>query len=168
MLTWYAVHTHVHGEDTASWHLRRQGFGVYLPKQAKTRRHARRTERIEAPLFPRYLFVSLDAARARWRAIHSTFGVSHLVCFGSEPAPVPEEVIEDLRACENEVGLVDLGRRIRFRKGDRVRLLDGPFSDSIALFDGVSDERRVIVLLELLGRQVRVKVPQETVTACVF
>jgi transcriptional antiterminator RfaH len=77
-------------------------------------------------------------------------------------------VIEELRACENDLGLVELGRRVPFRKGDSVRLLEGPFCDVVALFEGVSDERRVIVLLELLGRRVRVRVPQEAVTACVF
>ena len=58
MRKWYAVHTHVRGELLASVNLLRQGFTVYLPQCIAKRRHARRTEIVKNPLFPRYLFVA--------------------------------------------------------------------------------------------------------------
>jgi transcriptional antiterminator RfaH len=78
---WYVAHTHVHAEAKAAINLARQGYSVFLPRYCKRRRHARRIEMIvSAPLFPRYLFVLIDLASQRWRAIESTFGVHHLVC----------------------------------------------------------------------------------------
>ena len=68
---WYVVHTQPHAEDKAIFNLRRQGFETYLPKYLRTRRHARRTEQVARPLFPRYLFVALDLAVQPWRAIQS-------------------------------------------------------------------------------------------------
>ena len=62
------------------------GFETYLPRYEKRRRHARRVETVAAPLFPRYLFVAIDLASQRWRSIHSTIGVSRLVCNGEDPA----------------------------------------------------------------------------------
>lgn len=165
MLNWYAVHTHVHAETIAARHLERQHFGVYLPKHLKRRSHARRIETVQAPLFPRYLFVQMDTERSRWRAISSTVGVSHLVSFGGEPAPVPLGVIEEIRACEGQGGLVDLHRRRPFQQGEKVRLLDGPLRDSIGLFDCADDAMRVTILLDLLGRQVRVRMPTSAVAA---
>ena len=165
MLNWYAVHTHVHAEPVAARHLQRQDFGVYLPKHLKRRTHARRTELVHAPLFPRYLFVQMDPERSRWRAISSTVGVSHLVSFGGEPTPVPFGVIEEIRACEDTRGLVDLHRRRPFRQGEKVRLLDGPLRDAIGLFECADDEMRVTILLDLLGRQVRVRMPTAAIAA---
>src|SRR5947209_3993566 len=59
---WYVAQTHPRAEAKAAEHLDRQGFHVYLPNFRKRRRHARRVETVTAPLFPRYLFVSVDMA----------------------------------------------------------------------------------------------------------
>jgi len=81
---WYVVQTQPHSERKASFHLVRQGFQTYLPQYLKRRRHARRTETVPAPLFPRYLFVLFDIATQSWRPIRSTIGVNHLVCQGEQ------------------------------------------------------------------------------------
>jgi transcriptional antiterminator RfaH len=72
--SWYVVHTHPHAEAKAAAHLERQGYSTYLPRYLKCRRHARRIEIVPAPLFPRYLFVTIDRLRQRWRSIQSTVG----------------------------------------------------------------------------------------------
>lgn len=153
---WYAVHTRPHAESKAARHLERQGFATYLPRYLKRRRHARKIDVAAAPLFPRYLFVAVDMATQRWRAISSTVGVVRLVCNGDVPAPVPEGVIEQLRAHQDERGFVRLAAGARLRPGERVRVLDGAFCDCLGLFEGVTDGERVAILLELLGRKVRV------------
>jgi hypothetical protein len=40
-----------------------------------------------------------------------------------------------------------------------VRITDGAMVDPLAIFDAPSDQHRVFLLLELLGRQVRVRLP---------
>ena len=45
-------------------------------------RHARKILNVRAPLFPGYLFVSLDLTRDRWRSINSTYGVLGLIMGG--------------------------------------------------------------------------------------
>ena len=54
MTPWCAVQTHVCAEDKAAFHLRRQGYEVFLPKHLKRRRHARRVDWVPrpAPLSP--------------------------------------------------------------------------------------------------------------------
>jgi len=156
---WYVVHTQPNREARADLNLRRQGFVTYLPRYLRRRRHARRQEMVARPLFPRYLFVALDPARDRWRAIHSTFGVNHLVLAGDEPVPVPAGVVEEIRARETGEGYVKLGLPAGIGPGSQVRLIDGIFADSTGVLERVADERRVAILLELLGREVRVFVP---------
>ena len=104
--------TQPRAESKARVHLGRQGFETYLPRYFKKRRHARRVETVQAPLFPSYLFVAIDREKHRWRSINSTVGVSHLVCNGEEPAPVPDYVIDALRDREDETGLIRLPVRV--------------------------------------------------------
>jgi transcriptional antiterminator RfaH len=160
---WYVVHTQPQSEVRADANLRRQGFTTYLPRYLRQRRHARKTEVVARPLFPRYLFVSLDMARDRWRAIHSTFGVSHLVLAGEDPAPLPEGIVDEIRARESGDGHVMLGLPAGVGVGSQVRLVDGIFAEAKGVIERIADDRRVAVLLQLLGRQVRVFVPAASV-----
>ena len=98
---WYVVQTHVNGETKAALNLSRQGYDVYLPRYLKRRHHARKVDFVARPLFPRYLFVTVDLERQRWRSIQSTVGVSHLVTNGGEPAFLPEGIVAALKARED-------------------------------------------------------------------
>jgi transcriptional antiterminator RfaH len=160
---WYVVHTQPQNEGRAEINLRRQDFTTYLPRYLRQRRHARRTETVARPLFPRYLFVAADLARDRWRAIQSTFGVSHLVAAGEEPVPLPDGVIDAIRARETDSGFIMLGLPAGVKPGSRVRLIDGIFAESRGVLERIADDRRVAILLDLLGREVRVFVPAASV-----
>ena len=162
---WYVVQTQGHAELKAGCHLARQGFETYLPRYLKRRRHARRVEMLPAPLFPRYLFVAIDMGTQRWRSISSTIGVTQLVCAGDVPAPVPPQVIEALKQREDDQGLIILSPQPNFTAGDKIRILDGSFADCIGLFEGMRDWQRVSVLLDLLGRKVRVLLEGDAIAA---
>jgi len=162
---WYVAQTHVHAESKATLHLGRQGFEVYLPHYLKQRRHARRVDTVAAPLFPRYLFVSVDMATQRWHSIRSTIGITRLVTNGDVPAVVPQAIIEGLKRREDTNGLVQLECRPRFAPGDKIRVLNGAFCDALGLFEGIRDQERVAILLDLLGRKVRVVLDMDIIDA---
>ena len=162
---WYVVQTQVNGETKAAKNLLRQGYDVYLPRYLKRRRHARKVDVTAKPLFPRYLFVTIDVATQRWRSIQSTFGVARLVSNGDDPAAVPEGVVSALRAREDENGFITLDRKPAFAPGDKVRVLAGAFMDSSGLFNALADRDRVSILLDLLGRKVRVLLDADMVVA---
>ena len=162
---WYVVQTQPHAESKAVAHLARQGFAAYLPRYLKRRRHARKVETVAAPLFPRYLFVTVDMETQRWRSIHSTTGVSRLVCNGEEPTPVPPAVVAALQGREDAGGFVQLERRPQFAPGEHVRIVDGVFADSLGLFECMADRERVAILLDLLGRKVRILLDEGAITA---
>jgi transcriptional antiterminator RfaH len=165
MMRWYVAHTQAQSEEKASWHLTNQGFVAYLPRYRKRRRHARRIDWVPTPLFPRYLFIGMDLETARWRAIRSTVGIAGLICHGDRPTPVPEGVVEAIQAREDDNGVVALQAAPPFDKGDHVHITEGALRGLSGLFDGTTDDERVTILLDLLGRQVRVRVPLETVQA---
>ena len=159
MRRWYVVQTRPRDESRALFHLARQGFESYLPRFLKCRRHARKMDIAPVPLFPGYLFVALDLAAARWRSIQGTVGVSRLVCHGENPAPIPEGVVEEIMGRQNADGWVLLHPETALRRGQVVEISDGPLVDLQGIFEGLDSGERVVVLLSLLGREVRARVP---------
>ena len=165
MKQWFVVQTHAMAEVKAAFNLKRQGYSAYLPQYLKKRSHARRIDWVARPLFPCYLFVEMDVEAAQWQAIRSTIGVSHFICLGELPALVPEGIVEAIIAREDEKGHVVLSFGDLFKKGQEVEIMNGPMAYISAIFDCVVDKDRVFVLMDLLGRQVRVRVPLESVRA---
>jgi len=160
---WYAVFTKPRSEARAEDNLRRQGFRCFLPwiQQARTRRTKRLV--VAEPLFPRYLFVQLDPDWQSIAPIRSTLGVTSLVRFGGELAVVPEPVIATLLAKTDSVnGVVSL-KPPCFTPGDEVMLLDGPLAGIRGIFQAASGEERVSIMLDLLGREVKVTVSRSSV-----
>lgn len=157
---WYVAHTKAHEENKALFHLQRQGFQTYLPRYRKSRRHARRVETVVCPLFPRYLFIRMDVACTQWRSVASTVGVSHLICRDGVPARVPDSVIAEITAREDAEGYVHVNEDVSLRTGQAVVVVDGPLASSTGFFEACSD-RRVLVLLDFLGRQVRANLSKE-------
>lgn len=161
---WYVVHTQPNTESRANEHLRRQGFVTFLPKLLKCRRHARKTEMVSRPLFPRYMFVRLDTTSQGWHAIRSTIGVASIIGGEQGPTPVRDGIIEALRAQQGNDGFFRTQVR-KFAPGEAIRVMDGLFASAIGFFESMSDNERVSVLLDILGRRVRVVLDPDSVAA---
>ncbi|NIJ19288.1 transcriptional antiterminator RfaH [Sphingomonas naasensis] len=155
---WYLVQTKPSRGLLAERNLRRQGFGVFAPRIAAKRRARGGYEEGFRELFPGYLFVSAGAS-ARWRAIDSTLGVQRLVAFGSDgPSRVSNELIELLkRRCDAG----DTVQPLPLKVGDAVKIVAGPFSEYVASVESMPSEKRIWVLLDLLGRETRVSLARE-------
>lgn len=163
--SWYVVQVRAHAETKAQIHLSRQGFETYVPRYLKRRRHARRTDTVAAPLYPAYMFVRFDPSIHQWRSIHSTVGVARLVCNGDVPAMLDQAIIEGLKSRECAQGFIHLERRPQFATHDKVRVREGALSNCLGLFEGMSDRDRVVILLDMLGRKVRVVLDEEFIVA---
>lgn len=163
MRQWYVIHTRPHAENRALDHLERQGFHAYLPRFATTRRHARKVETVARPLFPRYMFIDLDLQAARWRTVLSTAGVAGLVMAAGQPSPVPDGIVENIQAREDATGLIAIGNT--WQPGQKIRITSGPFSTVDAIFDGLDDQQRVVVLFDLMGRNIRIQLDAALVAA---
>lgn len=160
---WYVVHTRPQCEELARCNLERQGFTVYLPLFRRMIRHARRKSEVLRPFFPRYLFVAFDPAVARWRAVNSTLGVARLISEGETPVAVDDDVVDDIRRRADVDGVLTLDEALPFAVGDRIQVREGPFRDFWGLFHGLDDKSRVCVLLDLMGRSLRLTLPRQAV-----
>ena len=144
MSYWTVAQTETQRERVAARHLERRGFEVYLPR-IKTRKQVE-------PLFPGYLFISVEE---RWHAINATIGILRVLTACEHPARVPDEIIDEIRSRENPAGFVRLPKP---KPGKRVRIVRGMFADHVGIYEGASGKDRERVLLALLGRMVPVEV----------
>ena len=160
---WYAVYTQSRMEKWARSNLWERDFEVYLPQYNRERRHARKTDWVATRLFPRYLFVAIDPDNPGRRSINSAPGVISLVSFGERPATIANDVIQAIQVREDDNGHVQLVDRNTLSPGDQVRLHSGAMADHIGMFERQGDADRVVILLNLLGREVRVKVPANSI-----
>jgi transcriptional antiterminator RfaH len=154
---WYVIHTKPRQEQRALSNLKQQGYECYLPLIAIEKLTRERVFVIEEPLFPRYLFISLDASRygQNWSPIRSTWGVSGLVSFGSEPAKINSGLIDLLR--QQEQGLSEEPQRL-FSAGESLLVADGPFAGLQAVYQMASGENRAMVLIELMGKSAQMQI----------
>jgi hypothetical protein len=60
-------------------------------------------------------------------------------------------------------GLIELPKLPRFRRGDRVQIVQGPFREHLALYVGQTSPEHVAVLLQLLGGQQRAELPADAI-----
>lgn len=165
MKRWYVIHTLPRGEEIAMQHLQQQGYEAFLPRFHKTRRHARKVEVVIAPLFPRYMFVKLDLETDRFLPINSTRGVAYVVRQKGTPMPVPVGVIEELMLRADVKEVVPLSSLELFNTGATLEILEGAFAGQTGTFEKMSDSERVQLLLNVLGREVKIAVSLHSVAA---
>ena len=156
-IDWYVIHTKARQEQRALINLEQQGYQCYLPILNLEKLSRGRLKVVEEPLFPRYLFISLDASRygQNWGPIRSTWGVSDLVTFGSTPAKMESALIVLLHQQQQRLSE---GPQCLFSHGEQLLIADGPFVGMEAVYQMPSGENRAMVLIELMGKLAQMQI----------
>lgn len=150
-LFWYALRTKPHKELAVYRQLNAEQVTVYFPR-VHVKPVNPRAAKIR-PYFPGYMFVQANLKEMGQNAFAWTPGTHGLVSFGGVPAVVPENLIVELKKqiewLEANGGL----QAAKFKSGDRVRVVSGPFSGYEGVFDYYLPEtERVQVLLAFLSQ----------------
>ncbi len=114
------------------------------------------------PLFSTYIFCRFDADDPRWQAIRWLPGLSYFLSEEDRPSPVPDALVEYLREKTRQWNGGAFERR--FERGERVVIVNGPFSGLDAVFQAyVPSRQRCQVLLRTLGGVTPVELPEKSV-----
>ena len=156
---WFLVYTKAREEKRAKKNLENQGFETFLPMIAYEKIRQPKSFSLE-PMFPRYLFITINAERDNWAHIKSTRGVSHLVVFGHKLAEVPNVVVAFLktRVDDNDIVRQKITRQ-EFIKGDKLVIKRGVFKDKDATFLSKKSNDRVRILLRLVNQLITAEMP---------
>jgi transcriptional antiterminator NusG len=107
---------------------------------------------------PGYVFIHMDAHDELFKMIREVNGVSMFVAPTTSPSVITEEEVR------NVVGLIEDKQEkpkpeIKFRKGDQVKVIEGPFANFIGIVDDIDHDRaRLKVMVSILGRSTPVDI----------
>jgi len=161
---WYVIHTYSGYEERVQKNLeqRRNSMDaveeilkVVIPTEdeIEVKNGQRRT--VTKKILPGYVLVQMRMTDKSWSVVRNTPGVTGFVGSGGKPTPLQEdEVGKILKQMESEAPKVKVG----FRRGQSVRVSDGPFIDFVGVVDEPTTEKgKVKVLLSLFGQETPVE-----------
>lgn len=161
---WYAIHTYSGYEERVKKNLeqrikfmdtRGDISEVVVPTEQEVEVKSGQRRNITKKILPAYVLVQMNMSDQSWDIVRNTPGVTGFVSSGNKPVPLnPKEVDQILKQMTAETPKVKVG----FRKGQSVRVIDGPFIDSVGVVDEIiPDKGKVKVLLSLFGRETPVE-----------
>ena len=158
---WYVLHTKSRHENVVDEGLRKKSLEAFLPKiKVRSKRRDRRVM-IQVPLFPGYVFIKTDLHPHSHLEVVKTAGAVKLIGSKLGPVPVPDDTIESLKIMVASDQPILTGARLK--KGDRVLVVDGPFTGVNGTFIRYRGKGRVVVNVEALGQHAGVDVDEQDI-----
>jgi len=161
---WFVVHTYSGYEERVRKNLEQrikamdsgdEVFQVIVPteEEIEVKNGQRRT--VTKKILPGYVLVQMKLSDQSWNVVRNTPGITGFVGTGVKPVPLrEEEVSQILKQMSAEAPRVKIG----FRKGQSIRVTDGPFIDFVGVVDDINPGKgKVKVLLSLFGRETPVE-----------
>ncbi len=169
---WYVIHTYSGYEERVKTNLEQRIesmdvadkiFKVIVPQENEIEIRDGQRRTVARRMFPGYLLVQMKLDEQSWYVVRNTPGVTGFVGSGNRPIPLTEEEVNTIRRqMESETPRVKVG----FRKGENIRIVDGPFVDFIGTVDGINLEKgKVRVLVSFFGRETPVELDLAQVQA---
>lgn len=159
---WFCLRSQPRHEHIAAAHLRKiGGVETFLPRVRFKRATRQGIVWVTEALFPNYLFARFDW-RASLREVQSVHGVFGVVHFGERWPTIPDEIIGQLHQAigTDELRVIPA----RLKPGDEVLIAGGALHGLHAVISRVVPAReRVAVLLDFLGRQTTIELPENSV-----
>jgi transcriptional antiterminator NusG len=116
--------------------LESQIYRVLVPTEKISEIRGKQKKVIERKRYPGYVFVEMELSEQTWLFIKETQGVSSFLG-DRNPTPVPSQEIEQILLSDTTTEPeAESQIKIKFKKGDNVKIKEGPFEN----FDGVIDE----------------------------
>jgi transcriptional antiterminator NusG len=162
MKNWYVVHTFTGYENKvkeAVEHLTRvHGWHdkigrVLIPYERVVMQRTLTTQTQHRNLMPGYVFVEVSPDEEIFNQIGRIPGISSFLGPGGKPQALSNEDIEAmLDLVESRASKPK--QLIKYRKGEQVKVVDGPFANFIGVIDEIDEEKaKLRVLVTIFGRQ---------------
>ena len=158
---WFVIQFKPNSHFQAVKNLNQQGFETFLPLTDTTLRKTSQFVNSTRPLFPGYMFITFDRTNADWHKINNTYGVSRLVTFNSILKAIPSTFVDNLKRRYDLSG--KLMPMQKLKKGDQVKVLNGPFANFIATVETYETDQRIWILMDLMGRKSKIQTQSDTI-----
>jgi transcriptional antiterminator NusG len=161
---WFVVHTYSGYEQRVKKNLEQriksmdakgEVHQIVIPTEEEIQVKNGQRYSVTKKILPGYVMVQMQMSDQSWNVVRNTPGVTGFVGSENKPAPLAEEEVNRiLKQMSVEAPKVKVG----FRKGQSVRVTDGPFIDFVGVVDDINEGKgKVKVLLFLFGRETPVE-----------
>jgi transcription termination/antitermination protein NusG len=157
---WYVVHTYSGHENKVKTNLKKriettgmeeQIFRILVPTEEKIEKKQGKQKVVNKKIFPGYVLVEMNLTDDSWYVVRNTPGVTGFVSSGTKPLPLQEEEVKHIL---RGMGLEDKKVISYFAKGDKVKVIDGPFEEFIGVIQEVHPHQgKAKVLVSMFGRE---------------
>jgi transcriptional antiterminator NusG len=165
-MKWYIIHSYSGFERKVKESLesRVQAFGlqerigkVLIPTEAVTEVRNGKKYTVERMFYPGYVLVEMDMDDHVWHVVKSTPRVTGFVGTGQQPTPLSEEEVKHIVYRVGEAK--DKPKlKVKFEKGETVRVTEGPFASFAGIVDDVNEDRETLkVMVTIFGRSTPVE-----------
>ncbi len=161
---WYIVHTYSGYEERVKRALEQRIkfmdaedriFQIVIPTEDEIEIRSGQRRTVTKKVFPGYVLVQMRMNDDSWNVVRNTPGITGFVGSGNKPTPIDEDEVSAILKQMVE-GLPQI--KVGFRKGESVRVVDGPFTDFAGIVDEINMAKgKVKVLLTLFGRETSVE-----------
>ena len=158
---WFVVHTYSGFENKVKEAIesRAKIFGmseriarVLVPTEKVVEVRNKQKRETEQKFFPGYVLVEMEMTDDSWHLVKSTPKVTGFVGSGTRPSPLPREEVDAILH-QMELGAEKPKPKSVFQKGDKVRVIEGPFVNFSGTIEDMSPERgKLKVMVQIFGR----------------
>lgn len=157
---WYVIHTYSGYEEQVAENLKQRIeslamddkiFQVLVPKEKEIEIKNGKRHTIEKRIFPGYVLVEMIVTDDSWYVVRNTPNVTGFIGLGVRPTPMMPDEIERIK---KRMGVEEPKYKIEFKKGDLVRITDGPLKGFEAKVTDIDEEKgKVKILVSMFGRE---------------
>ncbi len=165
-MQWYALHTYSGYEKSVKKDvehratlegLRAELGEVVVPEEKVVDVKDGKKREMSKNIMPGYVLVQMNANEELFKIIEEIKGVAGFLGAGDSRTPLSDEEVANIRGMVEDKK--DRPRaEIKHRKGDKVKVIEGPFSGFVGTVDDIDfDKAKLRVMVSIFGRSTPVE-----------
>jgi transcriptional antiterminator NusG len=164
---WYIIHAYSGFERKVreSLESRIRAFGlenrigrIMIPTEPVTELRNGKKYTIERVFLPGYVLVEMELDNDLWHVIKNTPRVTGFLGTGDNPVALSEQEVSSI-LFRSESTTNKPSMKVKFEKGEQVRINEGPFANFTGTVDDVNEDRQTLkVMVSIFGRSTPVEI----------
>jgi len=142
-----------------------QAFGLHnrigrimIPTEPVTELRNGKKYTIERVFLPGYVLVEMELDNDLWHVIKNTPRVTGFLGTGDKPVALSEAEVSSI-LFRSEAAKDKPSMKVKFEKGEQVRINEGPFANFNGTVDDVNEDRQTLkVMVSIFGRSTPVEI----------
>ena len=164
---WYIIHAYSGFERKVreSLESRISAFGlqnkigrIMIPTEPVTELRNGKKYTIERVFLPGYVLIEMDLDNDLWHVIKNTPRVTGFLGTGDNPVALSEQEVSSI-IFRSDVSKDKPTLKIKFDKGEQVRINEGPFANFTGAVDEINEDKQTLkVMVSIFGRSTPVEI----------